>query len=157
MRHDHGVSTPEVADRTPSSPIVRALRLLARLWLGISLVFAGISHLSFARQDFQAQVPAWVPLNEDFVVLASGVVEIVLGAALLFAPLRWRPIVGVVAALFFVAVFPGNIGQWREGVDAFGLDTDTERLVRLFFQPVLIAVALWSTGGWSWLRERVRR
>ncbi|MFC8042028.1 DoxX family membrane protein [Nocardia sp. NPDC057353] len=151
------MSTPEVADRTPSSPAVRVLRLLARLWLGISLVFAGISHLSFARADFQAQVPAWVPLDEDFVVLASGVVEIGLGAALLLAPLRWRPLVGVVAAVFFVVIFPGNIGQWLEGVDAFGLDTDAKRFVRLFFQPVLIAIALWSTGGWEWLRARVRR
>ena len=100
-------------------------------------------------------MPEWVPVGEDFVVLASGVVEIGLGAALLFAGARLRPIVGVVAALFFVAVFPGNVGQYVEGVDAFGLDTDAKRLVRLFFQPVLIAIALWSTGGWTWARGRL--
>lgn len=142
--------------RTESSPVARVLRLLARLWLGISLTFAGISHLSFAREEFRAQVPEWVPVSEDFVVVASGVVEIALGLALLFAAERWRPIVGVVAAAFFVVIFPGNIGQYVEGVDAFGLDTDAKRLVRLFFQPVLIAIALWSTGGWTWLRARFR-
>ncbi|AZG44542.1 hypothetical protein D7316_01128 [Gordonia insulae] len=118
-------------------------------------MFAGVSHLSFAREEFRAQVPSWVPLDEDVVVIASGVVEIGLGAALLLAPLRLRPVVGVVVAGFFVAVFPGNVGQWVEGVDAFGLDTATARFVRLFFQPVLIALALWSTGGWRWLRDRV--
>jgi len=151
------MSTPVTSDRTSSSRAVGVIRVIARLWLGASLTFAGISHLSFSRQEFRAQVPAWVPVDEDLVVLASGVVEIVLGLALLFAVRRWRPIVGVVVAVFFVAVFPGNIGQWREHVDAFGLDSDGKRFTRLFFQPVLIAIALWSTGGWSWLRDRFGR
>ncbi|MGN2639822.1 DoxX family protein [Nocardia takedensis] len=147
------MGSPTVDSSAESS--AGCLRTLARVWLGVSLVFAGISHLSFAREEFRAQVPEWVPVGEDFVVLASGVVEIGLGAALLFAGARLRPIVGVVAALFFVAVFPGNVGQYVEGVDAFGLDTDAKRLVRLFFQPVLIAIALWSTGGWTWARGRL--
>ena len=116
------------------------------------LTFAGISHLGPAREEFRAQVPSWVPVDEGLVVLLSGVVEIGLGLALLVAPLRARPVVGVVVAAFFVAVFPGNVGQWVEGVDAFGLDSDTSRFVRLLFQPVLVVVALWSTGGWAWLR-----
>lgn len=151
------MSAPVTSDRPSQSRVAGVLRVIARLWLGVSLTFAGISHLSFSREEFRAQVPAWVPVDEDFVVLASGVVEIVLGLALLFAIRRWRPVVGVVVAAFFLAVFPGNIGQWHEHVDAFGLDTDGKRLVRLFFQPVLIAIALWSTGGWTWLRDRVRR
>ncbi|MET7770538.1 hypothetical protein [Nocardia sp. NPDC005366] len=151
------MSAPETSDPTSPSRLAGVLRVLTRLWLGAGLTFAGISHLSFSRQEFRAQVPAWVPPDEDLVVLGSGVVEIVLGLALLFAIRRWRPIVGVVTAAFFIAVFPGNIGQWREHVDAFGLDTDGKRFLRLFFQPVLIAIALWSTGGWSWLRDRLRR
>lgn len=125
--------------------------------LGASLVFAGIAHLTIARQEFQAQVPDFVPFDPDFTVVASGVVEIALGAALLVVR-RYRVWVGLIAAAFFVAVFPGNISQWLTGRDGFGLDTDAARFGRLFFQPVLIAVALWSTGAWDALRRwwRVR-
>ncbi|WP_368410584.1 hypothetical protein [Kocuria sp.] len=123
-----------------------------RTVLGGFLAFAGVSHLTLARNEFQAQVPDFVPLDVDTTVVASGVVEILLGAALVFARSR-RGTVGLVAAGFFVAVFPGNLAQWIHHRDGFGLDTDTRRLVRLFFQPVLIAAALWSTGA---LRGRRR-
>ena len=119
--------------------------------LGSFLAFAGTSHLTFARQEFQAQVPEWVPLNEDAVVLLSGVAEISLGAALILLRKRQVP-VGLAAAAFFVAIFPGNIPQYVTSTDAFGLDTDRARLVRLFFQPLLVLWALWSTGAWKALR-----
>ena len=112
----------------------------------------GGSHLTFARDDFRAQVPAWFPVDDDPVVLVSGLVEIGLGAALV-AWGRGRVTVGFVVAAFFVAIFPGNIAQYVEGNDAFGLDTDQKRLVRLFFQPVLVAWALWATAAW---RDRPR-
>jgi uncharacterized membrane protein len=130
-------------------------RTLARIWLGASLLLAGAGHLTWARTEFLAQVPKWLPLDGDFVVLASGVVELVLGAALLFAR-RLRPQVGWAAAAFFVAVFPGNISQYVHGISAFGLDTDRARFIRLFFQPVLIACALWSTGAWAAYRASKR-
>ncbi len=123
-------------------------RTIARIALGASLVFAGVSHLTFARKDFQAQVPDFVPLPVDTTVVASGFVEIGLGSALVLATKR-RRLVGLVAAAFFVAVFPGNISQWLNKRSAFGLDTDERRFGRLFFQPVLVAVALWSTGALS--------
>ncbi|MFJ4253870.1 DoxX family membrane protein [Microbacterium sp. NPDC090003] len=119
-------------------------RTIGRLFLGSSLVFAGISHLTFARREFQAQVPESLPLDPDVTVLASGVVEVGLGSALLLARKRRRT-VGTIAALFFVAVFPGNVSQWMHQRDGFGLDTDMKRFVRLFFQPALVALALWST------------
>ncbi|OAN37328.1 DoxX family protein [Microbacterium sp. H83] len=119
-------------------------RMIGRLFLGSSLVFAGISHLTFARDEFRAQVPESVPLDPDTTVLASGVAEVALGSALLFAH-GHRRTVGVIAALFFIAVFPGNVAQWMHHRDGFGLDTDMKRFVRLFFQPVLVALALWST------------
>ncbi|MFB4349545.1 DoxX family membrane protein [Microbacterium sp. CR_7] len=119
-------------------------RTIGRLFLGSSLVFAGVSHLTFAREEFQAQVPESLPLDPDTTVLASGVVEIGLGSALLLARKR-RGLVGVIAALFFVAVFPGNLAQWMHHRDGFGLDTEIKRFVRLFFQPVLVLLALWST------------
>ena len=121
------------------------LRTVARIALGAALLFAGVSHLTVARTEFRAQVPAWVPLDEDFVVLASGVVEIALGAGLVALP-RYRVLVGCLTAAFFVAVFPGNVSQWLTQTDAFGLDTDRARFVRLFFQPLLVLWALWSTG-----------
>ena len=131
------------------------VRTVARWALGGALIFAGAGHLTTQRDEFQAQVPDWFPADEDAVVVVSGVVELVLGAALIVAGRRRAPVVGVVAAGFFVAIFPGNIAQWVEGTDAFGLDTDAKRFGRLFFQPVLVAWALWSTGGWTWLRRRL--
>jgi uncharacterized membrane protein len=119
-------------------------RTIGRIFLGASLVFAGVSHLTFARREFQAQVPESLPLDPDTTVLASGVAEVTLGSALLFDHRRRRT-VGTVAALFFAAVFPGNVAQWMHHRDGFGLDTDMKRFVRLFFQPALIALALWST------------
>lgn len=123
--------------------------------LGAALVYAGIGHLTFSRQEFQAQVPVWLPLDPDFVVLASGAVEITLGLGLLSTG-RIAAYFGVLTALFFIAIFPGNINQYVEGIDAFGLDTDQARLTRLFFQPLLVVWALWSTSAIGVLRNLVR-
>ena len=115
--------------------------------LGMALAYAGITHLTTKREEFQAQVPTILKSIADFVVLASGVVEIVLGLSLIFL-WRYRVQVGWVVAAFFVAVFPGNISQYVNQVDAFGLDSDRARFIRLFFQPLLVVWALWSTGAW---------
>lgn len=128
-------------------------RTVGRVLLGANLALAGVSHLTVARTEFQAQVPTWFPADPDAVVVVSGVVEIALGAALLLAPRRWRPAVGWVAAAFFVAIFPGNISQLVTRTDAFGLDTDLARAVRLLGQPLLVLWALWSTGAWREYRE----
>ena len=120
------------------------LRKAAQVLLGGALTYAGITHLTTNRTEFQAQVPTWVLLSADFVVLASGVVEIALGIAL--ASLQYRRQVGWITAAFFVAIFPGNISQYVNGIDAFGLDTDQARLIRLFFQPLLVLWALWGAG-----------
>ncbi|RKS56061.1 putative membrane protein [Gillisia mitskevichiae] len=120
-----------------------------RILLAVFMIYAGFSHLSFNRIDFQAQVPDWVPMSKDLVVILSGIVEMVLGLALLF----WkdqRVKVGWGLAIFFILIFPGNISQYLDGKDAFGaLNSDRARLIRLFFQPVLIAWVLWSTGAWE--------
>ena len=129
------------------------LRAGAQALLGAAMVGAGTGHLTVQREEFQNQVPPWVPLDEDLVVLLSGVVEIGLGAALI-AFGRGRVGVGFVVAAFFVAIFPGNIAQYVEGTDAFGLDTDRARFIRLFFQPVLVAWALWATDAPRVWRER---
>ncbi|SFK29941.1 hypothetical protein [Cellulomonas sp. KH9] len=141
--------------RTPTTRADDGLaRTIGRVLLGGFLAFAGTSHLTFAREEFGAQVPSWVPLDTDLVVVGSGVVEIALGAALVAAPRRYRPWVGAAAAAFFVAVFPGNVAQYVERSDGFGLDTDAKRLARLPFQGVLVLWALWSTGAWRAWRGR---
>jgi uncharacterized membrane protein len=125
------------------------LQNIFRILLAIFMIYAGYSHLTFNRMDFQAQVPDWIPLSKDLVVILSGIVEIGLGLGLAF----WkneRIRFGWALALFFILIFPGNIAQYLDGKDVFGvLDSDGARLSRLFFQPVLIAWVLWSAGSWK--------
>lgn len=138
---------------TDSKHTPSTIQTIFRILLGLSLLMAGTGHLTFARTEFLAQVPPWVPLDADLVVVLSGIVELILGAALV-VPGRYRVLVGWVTAAFFVAIFPGNISQYVNQVDGFGLDTDQARFIRLFFQPVLVAWALWSTGAWqAWYRN----
>ncbi len=140
---------------TDTAPGATWAQRVARWALGAFLLFAGTAHLTLAREEFRAQVPSWLPLDADLVVVASGVVELALGLALV-ALGRWRVPVGWTVALFFVAVFPGNIAQFTEGRDGFGLDSDTARGVRLLFQPLLVVWALWCTGAWRARRQRTR-
>jgi uncharacterized membrane protein len=120
-----------------------------RVILALFMIFAGFSHLTFNRIDFQAQVPDWLPMSKDLVVILSGIVEMAIGLCLLLWK-NQRAHIGWALAIFFVLVFPGNIAQYLDGKDAFGvLDSDRARLIRLFFQPVLIAWTIWSTGAWQ--------
>ncbi|WP_157126360.1 DoxX family protein [Nocardia mikamii] len=132
-------------DELPPPPPTTPARTAARLALAGGLIFAGLSHMFWGRETFRAQVPKSVPLDEDGVVMASGGVEIMLGAGLAVLR-RDRVLLGRIAAAFFVAVFPGNIAQFVNKRDGFGLNTDNRRFARLLFQPVLVAWALWSTG-----------
>lgn len=118
---------------------------VTRMVLGVGMLLSGAGHLTFARKAFQAQVPRWIPMDKDAVVLGSGVVEVLFGISFAALP-RHRRVIGVALAAFYTAIFPGNIGQYAERQDAFGLDTDIKRAVRLFFQPALIAAALWGAG-----------
>lgn len=125
------------------------LQKVFRILLAVFMIYAGFSHLTFNRIEFQTQVPDWVPLSKNIVVILSGIVEIMLGLSLLFWK-KQRVNIGWLLALFFVLIFPGNVAQYVDGKDGFGvLDTDRARLIRLFFQPVLIAWALWSSGAWK--------
>ncbi|PRY13016.1 DoxX family protein [Kineococcus rhizosphaerae] len=131
----------------PARPVSRT-RTAARWALGGVLVFAGTSHLTFARGPFAAQVPPWAvkasPFSADDIVLMSGVAEIALGSGLVLMREDQRK-VGALAAAFFTAIFPGNVAQYTEHRDSFGLDTDRKRALRLLGQPVLVAWAWWST------------
>ena len=135
---------------------MQLLRNATQLLLGAALTYAGTTHLTSSRQEFQAQVPNWVPFSADFVVIASGIVEIALGLSLLIL-WKYRTQIGWITAAFFIAIFPGNISQYVNGIDAFGLDTDRARAIRLLFQPLLVIWALWSTGAWrSYRAKRVK-
>ena len=127
-----------------------------QLALGAFLLSAGISHLGSNRTEFLAQVPTWLPLDGDFVVVASGLVEITLGVLLITTVLvfkKYRRQVGLITGIFFILIFPGNINQYVNQIDAFGLDTDTKRLIRLFFQLPLVIWALWSSGAFKLLKK----
>jgi uncharacterized membrane protein len=132
------------------------IKRITQISLGIFLASAGRSHLGSNRISFQAQVPTWLPLDPDFVVISSGLVEITLGALLITTALilkRYRGLVGLMAAAFFVLIFPGNINQYVNHLNAFGLDTDTKRFIRLLFQPLLVVWALWTSGAISILKK----
>jgi len=141
---------------TPPRPARTSLvRTVFRIALGLFLLLAGISHLTVNREAFLAQVPTWLPIDGDVVVVASGIVEIVLGLSLVVLG-RYRVQVGWIVAAFFVAIFPGNISQLVTHTDSFGLNTDLARSIRLLFQPVLVIWALWSSGAWQAWRARRR-
>jgi len=127
---------------------MRIAQRVSQVVLGLALAYAGFTHLTSSRLEFQAQVPTVLKDYADFVVLASGVVEIILGLSLVVL-WKFKVQLGWIVAIFFVAVFPGNISQYINQVDAFGLDSDSARLIRLFFQPLLVIWALWSTGAWG--------
>lgn len=130
----------------PSSP--NKLQHTLRIILGTFMLLAGISHLTFSRVEFQAQVPDWIPLSKDLVVILSGIVEIGFGLAMIFWK-KERIKVGIALAMFFILIFPGNIDQYINHTNAFGLNSDQARLMRLFFQPILIVWALWCTDALS--------
>jgi uncharacterized membrane protein len=135
------------------------IKTLLQILLGAFLLAAGVSHIGSNRIAFQAQVPTWLPLEPDFVVVASGLVEITLAVLLITTALilkKYRPFVGLVAAVFFILIFPGNINQYANQINAFGLDTDTKRLIRLFFQPPLVIWTIWSTNAWQLVRKIIK-
>ena len=134
---------------------MKLIKRFPQVVLGLMLIFTGVSHLTTRRLEFQAQVPNQLKEVANFVVLASGFVEIALGVGLVVL-WRYREAIGWLTAIFFVAIFWGNISQFVNGTDAFGLDTDMQRFVRLLFQPVLVMWALLSTGAWgSWRKKPV--
>ncbi len=131
---------------------------ILRILLGAFMLYAGIGHLTFLRAEFQAQVPTWITTENgfmDFIVLASGIVEIILGVLMIVGG-KLKAKTGIALAIFFILVFPGNINQYIHEINAFGLDTDNKRLFRLFFQPILIVWALWSSGGIKYLEHNFK-
>ena len=121
------------------------IKTIAKYGLGAMLISAGIGHLTFARKEFQAQVPEWVPLEKDDTVVYSGIVEIAMGTAIIAAPKKYESLVGRLAAGLFTAVFFLFIAQYKNRKDSFGLNTDNKRFARLFMQPLLLLWAIKAT------------
>lgn len=139
-------------DFNKTSVIQNILRIL----LGAFMLYAGIGHLTFLRIEFQAQVPTWITTDKafmDFIVLASGVVEIIFGILMIVGD-KLKIKTGIALAIFFILIFPGNINQYVNQIDSFGLNTDKQRLIRLIFQPVLIIWALWSSGALKYFNKK---
>ena len=129
------------------------LQDVLRILLGAIMVYAAIAHFTFRRKEFQGQVPNWVPMKKDTVVILSGVAELLLGIAMIFA-LPGKVWAGIALAIFYILIFPGNIAQYQSRSNAFRLKTDRARLIRLFFQPVLILWALWSSGALEYVLRK---
>lgn len=131
-------------------------RAVARWILALALGAIGVMHFVGTR-GFRVVVPDWATrltrLDKDTIVIASGAAEVALAAGLVALP-RERRRIGWATAAFFVAVFPGNIHQWRTRRSTPGLDTDARRLGRLFLQPLLVAWALWATSAPRTRRRR---
>ena len=113
-----------------------------------------------STRGFRVVVPDWATkatrLDKDAIVIASGAAEVALAVGLLALP-KERRRMGFATAAFFVAVFPGNVHQWRTRRSTPGLDTEARRFGRLFLQPLLVLWAVWSTAEPAPARRRPAR
>jgi uncharacterized membrane protein len=114
----------------------------ARWGLAVAMVFAGVSHLLMPT-PFVQHLPEWVPGRDPLVAL-TGVLEIALGVALVYSKQR-RSLAGLAVAAFLVAVFPANVYVAVAAVDVEGQPGGAYPWIRLPFQALFIAWALWST------------
>ena len=126
-----------------------------RILLGLIMLYIGIAHLSFRRIEFQAQVPTWLTTDEglmDLVVLISGYIEIAFGILMIVGN-KLKLKTGIALGIFYILILPGNINQYINEIDSLRLDSDNKRLIRLFFQPLLVLWAFWSTGALKYLKQ----
>ena len=127
-----------------------------RILLGLIMLYIGIAHLSFRRIEFQAQVPTWLTTDKDLmdlVVLISGYVEIAFGVLMIFGR-KLKVKTGIALGVFYILIFPGNINQYINEIDSLRLDSENKRLMRLFFQPLLVLWAFWSTGALKYIKRK---
>ncbi|MDB4050763.1 hypothetical protein N9454_05765 [Flavobacteriaceae bacterium] len=129
-----------------------------RILLGLIMLYIGIAHLSFRRIEFQAQVPTWLTTDKglmDLVVLISGYVEIAFGILMILGG-KFKLKTGIALGIFYILIFPGNINQYINEIDSLRLDSDNKRLIRLFFQPLLVLWAFWSSGALKYLKRKFK-
>jgi len=122
------------------------LKTVTRWMLAAVLVAAGVMH--FANPWFFVQImPPYLPWHWQ-IVYVSGVIEIVLGLALIVPATKRLAAWGAIA--LFIAVFPANLHMAMANVQfdpppAMGQPSQTAAWMRLPLQLVLIAWAWWYT------------
>ena len=127
-----------------------------RILLGLIMLYIGTAHLSFRRIEFQAQVPTWLTTDDgltDLVVLISGYIEIAFGILMVVGD-KLKVKTGIALGIFYILIFPGNINQYVNEINSLRLDSENKRLIRLFFQPLLVLWALWSSGALKHLKRK---
>jgi uncharacterized membrane protein len=112
----------------------------ARDALSLMLVFTGISHFTFMKEDFVRMMPPSIPWPRTMVYF-TGICEITGAVGLLLPEFRRAAAYGLIA--FFLAVLPANIHAARAGVSLRGKPA-TSLWLRIPMQVLLIAVAFWS-------------
>ena len=123
----------------------------------LALLYALAGYMHFARPEpFLSITPDWVPVAPE-VIFWTGVAELLGAAGLLqpwSAPVRRAAAWGLAA--YAVCVFPANINHFAMDMarpdGGLGL---AYHVPRMFAQPVVVWLALWSGGvtDWPWRRR----
>ncbi len=125
-----------------TSADTRPAELRAR-WLAAMLLGVGVTHFAWPA-PFDMIVPAELPGKPRAYTHGSGVVEIATGA-LLLAP-RTRRVGGLVAAILFIAVFPGNLNAVRLCWSHKALRAAMIARLPLQIPMITAALRVWRTG-----------
>ena len=112
----------------------------ARDALSLILVFTGVSHFTFMKEDFVRMMPPSIPWPRALVYF-TGICEIAGAVGLLLPELRRLAAYALVA--FFLAVLPANIHAALAGVTLRGKPAMSLWL-RIPMQILFIAIAFWS-------------
>ena len=112
----------------------------ARDALSLMLVFTGISHFTFMKEDFVRMMPPSIPWPRAMVYF-TGVCEIAGAVGLLLPEFRRAAAYALIA--FFLAVLPANIHAARAAVTLRGKPA-TRLWLRIPMQILFIAMAFWS-------------
>ena len=116
------------------------------VFTGVFMFVSGYGHLFLAAEEIELLVPAWSPISPKAMVIVTGYIEITIGLAFIFLRSKIH-IVGWILVVFLILVFPGNLYQYSNEIDAFGLNTPGKRLARLFLQPFIILWVLYVSGN----------
>lgn len=115
----------------------RAGLVVVFLWFFLG----GIAHFAFTDLEMRI-VPPWIP-EPRFAVLATGVLELLGAAGLLWPPTR--RLAGWGLAALTVAVTPANVHMLQHP-ELFPSVPPWALVARLPLQAALIALILWSTS-----------